>query len=258
MHSFQASTLILFLGLTKTRRILKELKEYVDKTCYDVGPCKLQLTWGSLRRCLTCIESAVNLLSQGYIGSVNALLRQIYEFLAWAKLGIHADDKTIIKLSGYFYDYSLGRSHPVTKILKHTTVEDIEGSLTGADLAESGQQMYHRFSFLTHATGLAQQCPYKTDDFYNLLNDCFLELVFFIDAYSIVLLQYFSRFQSKLNHETSVCDQGSKAMLRSMALNYCTRKMWSLQSKIDDLEHGASSMIPLLFVPKWHIDGDRV
>ena len=73
------------------RKQIKILYQNLHKTCAIIEPCEFMLIWGTLQRCLVCIESCVSLVADGYIGSANALLRQIYEFLVWAKAGIDSD-----------------------------------------------------------------------------------------------------------------------------------------------------------------------
>lgn len=165
--------------ITNIRKIIKKLSTNLHGTCASVEPCEYQLVWGTLCRCLICIESAVMLISQGYVGSANALLRQILEFLMWSKLGLSCNEETLKIINGFFYDESLGKSHPVTLILKKTTIQDFDETYTGDALAQECKEIYHKYSFLTHATGLAQQNPYKTVYFYDLINRCLTEICVF-------------------------------------------------------------------------------
>lgn len=193
----------LSIRITAFRRIIKKLSSNLHDTCAGIEPCDVQLIWGSLCRCLICIESGVTLVSQGYIGSANALLRQIMEFLMWAKLGLSSDEELLKKINGFFYDYSLGKSHPVTNILKKTTIQDYDNKHTGVVLAQECKELYHRYSFLTHATGIAQQNPYRNIYYYELLNRCLTELCMLTDVFLIVFKQY-------CNKVMAVYDEASK------------------------------------------------
>ncbi len=51
-----------------------------------------RVSFGAISRCCTCMESILVLLQNGYYGSADALLRQVYELLAWAKIAIDTED----------------------------------------------------------------------------------------------------------------------------------------------------------------------
>lgn len=179
--------------IVEVRKLLKKLSNDLHSTCAVIEPCEYMLMWGSLRRCLICIESSVSLVSQGYIGSANALLRQMYEFALWSKLGIDADTDTLKKINAYFYDDTLEKSYPVTYVLKHTDIPAINGEVDKKIVRQKGQDIYHKYSSLTHATGMAQQNPYKQDNFYFGLNACLTEICTMLDLFLIVFQQYCSK-----------------------------------------------------------------
>lgn len=182
--------------ITSVRKLLKRLSDDLHHTCAIIEPCKYMLMWGSLRRCLICIESSISLVSQGHIGSANALLRQMYEFILWSKLGIDADTETLKTINSYFYDKTLEKSYPVTYVLKYTDIPALNEKIDEEVIRQEGKRMYHNYSSLTHATGLAQQNPYKQDDFYWSINACLTEICTILDLFLIVFQQYCSKVMS--------------------------------------------------------------
>ena len=142
------------------RKQIKKLYINLNETCAIIEPCEFMLIWGVLQRCLICIESCVSLVSDGYVGSANALLRQIYEFLVWSKAGIDSDNNTLIKLNAAFYEDNL--THRIS-------------AYSETELKNEGKKIYYGYSLLTHASNIAQQAPYKQDNFYLLLYACLSE-----------------------------------------------------------------------------------
>lgn len=93
--------------LKKYDAIKRTLSAATDKLYIDMGdvyePLKEKVSFCALSRCGTCLESMLLLARNGYIGSANALLRQVYEFLIWAKLTIDANDKSVLMKLPYGY-----------------------------------------------------------------------------------------------------------------------------------------------------------
>ena len=172
------------------RKQIKKLFKNLHETCAIIEPCESMLIWGALQRGLICIESCISLVSDGYIGSANALLRQIYEFLVWAKAGIDSDVTTLKKLNAAFYKGNLSHRISGTDILKAVKINIVNNTYSGSELKAKGKQMYHGYSLLTHASNIAQQAPYKQENFYVRLNDCLSEISLLFDVFLIVFLQY--------------------------------------------------------------------
>lgn len=258
--------------ITSIKKLIKKLNNNLTETVASIEPCEHQLMWGSLRRCLVGIESAIALVSQGYIGTANAILRQIMEFLMWSKLGLDADEKTLKKLNEYFYDNSLGKSHPVTYILKKTKIEDFDENIKGKDLETVCKKMYHNYSFLTHATGIAQQCPYKSESFYSLLNGCLNEICILLDAFLSVYKQYCNRLieefykQSEktgydiLNLDSSNEKERQYGFLWVASINSgkVLYKICGYHNTIIKTQGNIVSDLQFAFSSKWIIDGEKL
>ena len=176
--------------ISHVRIQIKKLFKYLHETCAIIEPCEFMLIWGSLQRCLISIESCVSLVSNGYVGSANALLRQIYEFLVWAKAGISADREMIEKLNASFYKRNLDYRISATDILKAIRIDDIGCPYSEAELKAKGKEMYHGYSLFTHASDVSQQAPYKQENFYILLNSCLSEICLLFDTFLYVFSQY--------------------------------------------------------------------
>lgn len=129
------------------RKQIKILYENLHKTCAIIEPCEYMLIWGTLQRCLVCIESCVSLVADGYIGSANALLRQIYEFLVWAKSGIDSDTATLEKLNTAFYKDDLSHRISATNILTAVKIE-VSGLYSEKELKEEGKKCTTDIRFL--------------------------------------------------------------------------------------------------------------
>lgn len=173
------------------RRQIKTLHKDLHDTCAIIEPCEHMLIWGALQRCLICIESCVSLVSDGYIGSANALLRQIYEFLVWAKAGINSDVATLEKLNSAFYGADhLSHRITATGILRATKISVDGLPYSEAELKERGKRLYHGYSLFTHASNISQQTPYKQEDFYDFLNACLSEIFVLFDVFLLVFSQY--------------------------------------------------------------------
>ena len=99
----ESSEALLTQRIKHIRKQIKILYKDLHETCAIIEPCEFMLIWGTLQRCLVCIESCVSLISDGYVGSANALLRQIYEFLVWAKAGINSDILIFISIHHNFF-----------------------------------------------------------------------------------------------------------------------------------------------------------
>ena len=96
------------LDIKRERQIIKELESILE---YDIGQAKIEpqqkiVSYGALSRCCLCMESIVALIGYGYIGSANALFRQAYELLCWAKMALDTEDDRISKElhDAFFFD----------------------------------------------------------------------------------------------------------------------------------------------------------
>lgn len=240
------------------RKQIKILYENLHKTCAIIEPCEFMLIWGTLQRCLVCIESCVSLVADGYIGSANALLRQIYEFLVWAKAGIDSDTATLEKLNAAFYKDDLSHRISATNILKAVKIE-VSGLYSEAELKEKGKKMYHGYSLFTHASNISQQAPYKQDDFYIRLNACLSEISLLLDVFLIVFSQYLEILNAPFIDEDDLSEKEKgylwAARCHAGEIKYRIPLYHKELSKAQSI-HG--TYLQIAFIEKWLIDADKL
>lgn len=252
--------------IAEVRKLIKKVSVDLKNTVAVIEPCKYMLIWGSLERCLICIESSISLISQGYIGSANALLRQMYEFCLWSKLGIDSDIDTLKKINAYFYEINTNRSYPVTYVLKHTDIPALNNETDAITLREEGRKLYHNYSSLTHATSIAQQCPFKQDDFYWTLNACLTEICTMLDIFLLVFSQYCAKllfyFDKTENKDFPLFDLNKEDMVYSfIACNYARDIMPKLlvyHNTLKRTQYVSETLISQAFTLKWKIHGDKL
>lgn len=239
------------------RKQIKTLHKDLHNTCAIIEPCEYMLIWGALQRCLICIESCVSLVSEGYIGSANALLRQIYEFLVWAKAGISSDVATLEMLNAAFYNNDY-HSHRITAtgILRAITI-NVDGlSYSEAELKEQGKQLYHGYSLFTHASNISQQTPYKHENFYHFLNSCLSEISFLFDVFLLVFSQYLDVL------DTPFLDLSEKEQ-RYLWAARCHAGTIKYQiplyhKKLCEEQNIHESFLHVAFIERWTIDTGRL
>lgn len=255
------------MKITRIRAVIRTLIKELHGTCAIIEPCEYMLSWGSLQRCLLSIESGIHLIAQGYLGSANALLRQMVEFLMWAKLGIVADDGSIVEINRCFYDESFGTSHPVTKFLKHTTILSNDPDLSSTELRRIAKDIYHKYSFCTHATGIAQQNPYRTPEFSSLLDRCLTELCIILDSFLIVFSEYCDKVQKHYyNNEKAMkwdfFDRTKKADIEAGYLFAAAVRSYDVKTKIEshryeltNIQGNIDSYMQPIFQATWTYEG---
>ena len=184
----------LFKKIYTTER--KAVKNIYDIITHQIGteyePMKEKVALGALVRCCMCIESMLVLSREGYVGSANALLRQAYEFLCWAKLAIdNKDEQILIKLHDDFYNYE--KEKKADKLQNY--YKNVKFLSDSDDISEEDIILLHKnykdaYAYLTHATVYAQQCSFPTHDYYELLIDFYRELTIWIFSLYEVALSY--------------------------------------------------------------------
>lgn len=242
------------------RKLIRMLYKDLHDTCAIIEPCEFMLIWGALQRCLICIESCVSLVSDGYIGSANALLRQIYEFFVWAKAGISSDVATLEKLNSSFYD-SDHLSHRITAtgILRATRINVDDPSYSEAVLKESGKRLYHGYSLFTHASNISQQAPYKQEDFYQQLNSCLSEISLLLDVFLIVFRQYLDVLHKPFVNLSGLSEKEQGYLWVAQVHSYRVKQQTALYHRRLSEEQGVhASFLHAAFIKKWTIDIDRL
>lgn len=179
------------------------LKEITNSLKYNIG-----FEWeygeefvsdGALTRASICIESMILLVREGYIGSANALFRQVYEHLVWAKLSIDCtDDSLSKKIHDDFYCLDDDRKNTqLTKYMKRITFQpidlDVNEAYSQVFISKAGKDIYHRYSSVTHASVYAQQPPCAMNSFYEIVQLCQREISFLMSCYISVLKSYLDR-----------------------------------------------------------------
>lgn len=119
----------------------KSINRIIDSK--EVG--KHYLVWSCLNRCIQCLKSCVLLIRSDYVGSANALLRQIYEFLVWAKAGIDFPAERTKEISSY-EDIRAEMSNDLQYRLANRTVR-----------TSLGRPLYYRINVQMITT---QECPF--------------------------------------------------------------------------------------------------
>lgn len=251
----ESSEALLTQRIKHIRKQIKILYKDLHETCAIIEPCEFMLIWGTLQRCLVCIESCVSLISDGYVGSANALLRQIYEFLVWAKAGINSDIATLKRLNTAFYKDNLSHRISAVEILKAVKI-DVDGTpYSEAELKELGKEMYHGYSFFTHASNISQQAPYKQEDFYTLLNACLSEVSLLFDVFLVVFSQYLDVLNTPFLDENSLLEKEQgylwAAKVHAGVIKF---RIPLYRKELSTKQNVHRTFLHIAFIKKWHID----
>lgn len=241
--------------ISHIRKQIKKLHKHLNQTCAVIEPCEFMLIWGTLQRCLICIESCVSLVSDGYIGSANALLRQIYEFLVWSKAGIDSDNETLEKLNAAFYKDNLGYRISATNILKAIKIDAVGTPYSEAEIKNKGKQMYHGYSLLTHASNIAQQAPYKQENFYLFLNSCLSEVCLLLDVFLIVSSQYLDVLNKPFLDESSLSKKEQEylwaARVHADEIKY---RLPLYHKELSSKQNIHETFLQIAFMAKWDVN----
>lgn len=192
------------------------------------------VAFGSLLRCGTCLSSMIFLTNAGYIGSANALLRQVYEYLIWAKITIDTyDQEHLQKLHDCFYDFIMnGRADKLTELFHKVSYKS--ETLSSEFIIEEGKSIFNQYAFLTHASLYSQQCPVPTEDFYSEIFMCYREIAVWILCYMELIKEHFLR---KIKTYKCSDDLDMKELITFGAYNY-------LQEEIQKQEHCLERIYP--------------
>lgn len=182
--------------LSVERQIIKTLEQTLR---YDVGQDKIEpenelVSYGAIYRCYTCLESIL-LIRNGYIGSANALLRQVYELLSWAKLALDAEDDSFLQeLHNSFYINNTEKHNDgLGDFLKKAEYIIEDASLDKEMIKKEGKEIMSTYSCSVHGRSLCQQRPYKSDDFYAEMDGMIKETSVWIACFIEVMEDYLSR-----------------------------------------------------------------
>lgn len=136
----------------------------------------------------------INLIKAGFTGSANALLRQCYEFLCWSKLAVDNEDVNVLKrLHDSFYNEGSRADSLNTYLKKIKYTVDDENYIESNIIQAEGKDIFCNYSFFTHASGMAQQYPLKSEDFYEQVSLCCREITLWIICLCEIEIAYLEK-----------------------------------------------------------------
>lgn len=182
----------------------KSINRIIDSK--EVG--KHYLVWSCLNHCIQCLKSCVLLIRSDYVGSANALLRQIYEFLVWAKAGIDFPAERTKEISEKFFanaedtdPFQKQEDYIFTDLIKEIKFANIDEVDKNAITIDDAKKEYRLYSALTHASGYAQICCTTSNNEYNEFMTtwsqnrlCLLTVMFLL-----VLDQYIEKIKERVS-----------------------------------------------------------
>lgn len=189
---------------------IKECKAHMLRFFPNVEPNERKVSSGSILRCIECMESMVVLAKNGYVGSANALLRQICEYIGWAKITIDNFDNINVlnELHDSFYDFEAKRANVLSKYLNRIVFcrvsdkSEIESDICRTEI----NSVFSSYSFLTHATCLAQQCPVQIISFYDNMESFLEEFVIWVMCLVEVIISYSSALGHNIEKKNDYFD----------------------------------------------------
>lgn len=194
-----------------------------------VEPNLEMVSYGALVRCCTCLESMLLLARNGYIGSANALLRQVYESLVWAKMTIDTDDERILfQLHDGFYENTM-RDRTFVSFLNRIAYQTDGSGLTSEAIISEGKKLYSNYAAFTHAGRLSQQVPIKTIEFTDSLEAFLGEVAIWINCLFSVTCQF------RLKCQNALCEReinNTKILLNYGMYSYLVEEMDKYRRKL--------------------------
>ena len=174
---------------TVLRKLNSANKEFfmLIASCLKLGfPSKFSLALHAFYKIQLAIESCILLLQNGYYGTANAMYRQIYEFILWARISFVLDESKLKDISDAFFSSRYSEYDPLhTKksarkpsvipyIKKHITwsiPSEFSKSITQSEMEILIQNFYADLCALTHASNESQQYFIAEKTFYDNLTN---------------------------------------------------------------------------------------
>lgn len=194
----------------RLKRSVRKYYLFVNSTCMRIEKQDPQLCWSSLLKASIAIQSAIELIRLGYIGSAKAIFRQIYEYLLWVKIAVDADEDALEIIKEHFYqiqnpgfeqeqsfinvmDYFKPKNKKAPyRIIVHCDRKRFPNILVTEDeLIEMSKDFYRELCGYTHASSAAQQPPIQGKEFYSEWRMTLVELIELHMLYVEVFEQYF-------------------------------------------------------------------
>lgn len=198
------------------REVIEFEKNSIDKLYVYNNPDVHDLAQQCLQRSATCLQSCIHPIESNYIGSANALLRQIYEFLVWAKASIDATAEKSQEISVKFFrsaqeqDPFLGEQiQSLFQVVEYDNFPECDEKT----MIDAGKYLYKLYSALTHASGFAQfQCGILGKESDERMTDWTIEQVALLaDIYLFVLDQYIDKIKDSVKpyiNKPEIMDKG--------------------------------------------------
>lgn len=245
------------------QEIIEFEENSIDALYIYNNPDEYDLAKLCLQRSSVCLKSCVYLIQSSYIGSANALLRQIYEFLVWAKASVDTTIEKSKEISDRFFrsvnekDPSLGEQ--ISSLFSSFTYKGFPEFDKGK-IREQGKKLYKLYSALTHASGYAQiQCGLVDKEFdCHMTNWTIEQVAFLADIHLFVLDQYIDKMKESIRPHLSgaeitdttliaACMMCKEAMYQQKQIEMYHQKIVHF---IDEIE---SNPIWLYFIDKWNM-----
>ncbi|WP_155242781.1 hypothetical protein [Butyrivibrio fibrisolvens] len=221
------------------RQAIKEIESIFK---YDIGMDKLEpqeeiVSFGALYRSCICIEGILLLTQNGFYGSANALFRQVYEQLVWAKIAIDNDDiNLLIKIHDDYYNENIksGRDR-LNEYYTKLKFEIYDDSLDEKKIIDEGKKVFSLYSNYVHGGSQAQQIPIASDVFYTNMRVVVQEIGLWIECLIEVIQQYLSKCLvfTNSNNTNSIEDfLISYEGKQHMVANYLNEQLYAQKSRI--------------------------
>lgn len=248
---------------TALNEIIEFETECINHTYLPESTRADDLIWRCLCGGSNCLKSCMFLLEGDFIGSSNALLRQVYEFLVWAKATLDATKEQRDRLGKEFFQSSAygdlsGRAN-ISKLFKSLEYEGFP-QCNSTVIMEEGKELYKLYSGFTHASAIAQ-IQYDTEnkvDSGKMKEWSFKQIAFLADIYLFVLDQYIDEIKTQtkplLSEKVSERDDIAACLMCKAAIefqNEIEEKHNQLCHLIDD--EIESNPIWYSFIDEWRI-----
>lgn len=249
--------------LACVNEIIQFEENSIDALYIYNNPDEYDLAKQCLQRSLLCLKSCVYLIQSSYIGSANALLRQIYEFLVWAKASVDTKIERSKEISDRFFrsvkeqDPSLGEL--ISSLFTTFTYKGFP-EFGNREIKDEGKKLYKLYSALTHASGYAQiQCGLADKEF-----DCYMtnwtvdQVAFLVDIHLFILDQYIDKMKESIQPHLSESEITDKTLI---AASMMCRDAMDQQSQIamyhKEIAHFMDGIeanpVWLFFIDKWNM-----
>ena len=168
--------------LTKLNKINKSFRQAITYPLHLELPDRFILPINCFAKIQLAIESCILLIRNGYYGTSNALYRQIYEYILWARIALVLDDNESKQISSIIFSDRIPPSQLLSKGLKPEHIDVIKylgkhitwsvptefaRNLSYRELRSLLIDYYDDLCVMTHASNEAQQHFFPNSEFYS-------------------------------------------------------------------------------------------